>query len=138
MVENTIQIDLLWYDLLTFPFPFKFLHLSYFFSFNSSPREASIHVVKLINSRDPYVAVNALSLLDVLVKNCGYPFHLQISRKEFLNALVKRFPERPPARYSKPQRIILSYIEEWTQTLCKNSKYKDDLGFIRDMHRLLA
>ncbi|ODV62261.1 VHS-domain-containing protein [Ascoidea rubescens DSM 1968] len=104
----------------------------------SYPREASITVVKLINSKDPFVAVNALSLLDVLVKNCGYPFHLQISRKEFLNALVKRFPERPPSRYSKPQRVILSYIEEWTQTLCKNSKYKDDLGFIRDMHRLLA
>ncbi|KAH3674411.1 hypothetical protein WICMUC_003248 [Wickerhamomyces mucosus] len=103
-----------------------------------SPREAAIVVVNLINSPDSHVAVFALNLLDVLVKNCGYPFHLQISRKEFLNELVKRFPERPPARYSRTQRLILTAIEEWNQTICKTSKYKEDLGFIRDMHRLLT
>ncbi|CCH45491.1 ADP-ribosylation factor-binding protein [Wickerhamomyces ciferrii] len=95
-------------------------------------------IVSLINSRDSHTSIFALSLLDVLVKNCGYPFHLQISRKEFLNELVKRFPERPPIRYSRPQRLILGQIEEWNQTLCKTSKYKEDLGFIRDMHRLLS
>lgn len=35
-------------------------------------------------------------LLDTLVKNCGYPFQLQIATKEFLNELVRKFPERPP------------------------------------------
>ena len=35
-------------------------------------------------------------LLDHCVKNCGYPFHLQISTKEFLNELVRRFPSQPP------------------------------------------
>lgn len=29
-------------------------------------------------------------------------------------------------------------IEEWRNTICHNSRYKDDLGFIRDMHRLLS
>lgn len=95
-------------------------------------------VVKLVNDRDPFVGVNALTLLDCLVKNCGYPFHLQISRKEFLNELVKRFPERPPHKYNKVQRLILTQIEEWNETICKNSRYKKDLGFIRDMHRLLS
>jgi hypothetical protein len=28
-------------------------------------------------------------------------------------------------------------IEEWRQTICQTSRYKEDLGFIRDMHRLL-
>lgn len=83
------------------------------------------------------MAIFALSLLDVLVKNCGYPFHLQISRKEFLNELVKRFPGHPPLRYSKIQRLILTAIEEWYQTICKHSSYKNDMGYIRDMHRLL-
>ena len=71
------------------------------------------------------------------MKNCGYPFHLQISTKEFLNELVRRFPERPPLRVSRVQNKILELIEEWRSTICQNSRYKDDLGFIRDMHRLL-
>lgn len=101
------------------------------------PRDAVIAIVKLINSRDTHTAVFALALLDVLVKNCGYPLHLQISRKEFLNELVKRFPEHPPLRYSKVQKLVLTAIEEWYQTLCKHASYKEDLGYIRDMHRLL-
>lgn len=104
----------------------------------STPREAAIAVVKLINQRDPQTAELALALLDHLVKNCGYPFQLQISRKEFLNELVKKFPERPTMRYSRVQRMILAQIEEWYQTICKTSKYKKDFGYIRDMHRLLS
>jgi hypothetical protein len=76
-------------------------------------------------------------LLDICVKNCGYPFHLQISTKEFLNELVRRFPERPPMRPSRVQHRILESIEEWRQTICQTSRYKEDLGHIRDMHRLL-
>lgn len=103
-----------------------------------APREAAIAVVKLINQRDPQTSELALHLLDNLVKNCGYPFHLQISRKEFLNELVKKFPERPVMRYNRVQRMVLAQIEEWYQTICKTSKYKEDFGYIRDMHRLLA
>lgn len=101
------------------------------------PREAAICVAKLINQKDPQTARLALDLLDNLVKNCGYPFHLQISRKEFLNELVKKFPERPTLRYNSVQRMVLAQIEEWYQTICKTSKYKEDFGYIRDMHRLL-
>lgn len=104
----------------------------------SIPRDAAIAVVKLVNQRDPQTSELALSLLDILVKNCGYPFQLQISRKEFLNELVKRFPERPTLRYNRVQTMILAQIEEWYQTICKTSKHKDDFGYIRDMHRLLA
>ncbi|CCF58550.1 hypothetical protein KAFR_0E03990 [Kazachstania africana CBS 2517] len=99
--------------------------------------DASKAIVKLINNRDTHTAVFALALLDVLVKNCGYPLHLQISRKAFLNELVKRFPEHPPLRYSKVQRLILTAIEEWYQTICKLSEYKDEMNYIRDMRRLL-
>ncbi|KIX06810.1 uncharacterized protein Z518_04786 [Rhinocladiella mackenziei CBS 650.93] len=103
----------------------------------NAPREAAITIVQLINHRNPNVSLLALSLLDICVKNCGYPFHLQISTKEFLNELVRRFPERPPPRPSRVQNTILEAIEEWRQTICQTSRYKEDLGFIRDMHRLL-
>ncbi|ETN37835.1 uncharacterized protein HMPREF1541_07458 [Cyphellophora europaea CBS 101466] len=103
----------------------------------TAPREAASTIVQLINHRNPNVSLLAISLLDICVKNCGYPFHLQISTKEFLNELVRRFPERPPLRPSRVQGKILEAIEEWRSTICQTSRYKDDLGFIRDMHRLL-
>lgn len=71
------------------------------------------------------------------MKNCGYPFQLQISTKDFLNELVRRFPERPPIRATRVQLKILEVIEEWHSTICQTSRYKEDLGYIRDMHRLL-
>lgn len=102
-----------------------------------APREAAVAIVGYINHRNPNVSLLALSLLDICVKNCGYPFHLQISTKEFLNELVRRFPERPPIRTTRVQNRILELIQEWRSTICETSKYKDDLGFVRDMHRLL-
>jgi hypothetical protein len=104
----------------------------------TAPREAATAIVAFINHRNPNVALLALGLLDICVKNCGYPFHLQISTKEFLNELVRRFPERPPIRPSRVQAKILEEIEEWRLTICETSRYKEDLGFIRDMHRLLS
>ncbi|KAF6837534.1 vhs domain-containing protein [Colletotrichum musicola] len=104
----------------------------------SAPREAAVAIVSYINHRNPNVALLALNLLDICVKNCGYPFHLQISTKEFLNELVRRFPERPPIRSTRVQMKILEAIEEWRSTICETSRYKEDLGFIRDMHRLLS
>ncbi|KAI9743257.1 MAG: hypothetical protein M1818_003103 [Claussenomyces sp. TS43310] len=104
----------------------------------NAPREAAVAIVTYINHRNPNVALLALNLLDICVKNCGYPFHLQVSTKEFLNELVRRFPERPPVRPSRVQHKILEAIEEWRGTICQTSRYKEDLGFIRDMHRLLS
>lgn len=83
-----------------------------------------------------YVAL-LTQLLDILVKNCGYPVHLQLGTKEFLNELVRRFPERPPMHPSPVMSKILEMIHEWRQTLCVTSKHKEDLVHIRDMHRLL-
>jgi len=85
----------------------------------SAPREAAMAIVHLINHRNPNVSLLALNLLDICVKNCGYPFHLQISTKEFLNELVRRFPERPPIRPSRVQLKILEAIEEWRGTICR-------------------
>ncbi|KAI9847270.1 MAG: hypothetical protein M1837_002856 [Sclerophora amabilis] len=104
----------------------------------NAPREAAVAIVNFVNHRNANVSLLALTLLDICVKNCGYPFHLQISTKEFLNELVRRFPERPPIRPTRTQLKILEEIEEWRQTICQTSRYKEDLGYIRDMHRLLS
>ncbi|EIE78186.1 hypothetical protein RO3G_02890 [Rhizopus delemar RA 99-880] len=128
----------------------------------SAPRTAAVTIVKLVNSPRTNQAMLALNLLDNCVKKCGYPFHLQIATKEFLNALVRRFPERPPSRYAPspvqsspenqwnhfdfiPQKLmahpvldrILYLIKEWKIALTELSRYKEDMTHIRDMYRLL-
>ncbi|KAK1230947.1 ARF-binding protein [Marasmius sp. AFHP31] len=103
----------------------------------NSPREAAMLIAHLANNRNPHIAMLALTLLDTLVQSCGYPFHLQISTKEFLNELVRRFPERPPPFPNAIMSRILELINGWKEGICAESRWKDDLGNIRDMHRLL-
>ncbi|KAI8869758.1 VHS-domain-containing protein, partial [Ramicandelaber brevisporus] len=109
------------------------------------PHDAAFLVAKYSNSLNASQALLALELLDVCVKNCGHAFHLQIGSKDFLNELVRRFPEFPSQQHAQPklrERIpvnnrILQFIQEWRTTLCVNSRFKDDLRKIEDMARML-
>ncbi|KAF8629522.1 hypothetical protein AX17_005648 [Amanita inopinata Kibby_2008] len=103
----------------------------------NNPREAAMLIARLTNHRNPHIALLALALLDTLVQSCGYPFHLQISTKEFLNELVRRFPEHPPLTMTPVMSRILDMIHAWKEGICVESRWRDDLGNIRDMHRLL-
>ncbi|TFK50554.1 VHS-domain-containing protein [Heliocybe sulcata] len=103
-----------------------------------SPREAAMLVARLANHRNPHIGMLALALLETLVQSCGYPFHLQIGTKEFLNELVRRFPERPPPFPGPVMQRILDLIHSWKEGICATSRWKEDLGNIRDMHRLLT
>ena len=104
----------------------------------NSPREAAMTIARLVNHRNPHVAMLALALLETLVQSCGYPFQLQIATKEFLNELVRRFPERPPPFPGPVMQKILDLIQSWKEGICVESRWKDDFGNIRDMHRLLT
>ena len=77
-----------------------------------SAREACRALLVHVNSRNPNQSLLALSVIEHLVRNCGYPMHLQISTKEFLNELVRRFPERPPMVTGRVMGRILevSYV----------------------------
>jgi hypothetical protein len=63
---------------------------------------------------------------------------LQISSKQFLNALVKRFPERPPVQTNRVVERILELVHLWTETICVYSKQKNDFKMILEMSRLLT
>ncbi|KAB5591381.1 hypothetical protein CTheo_5172 [Ceratobasidium theobromae] len=104
----------------------------------NTPREAAMATVHNINHRNPHVSILALNLLQTLVSSLGHLFHLQIATKEFLNELVRRFPERPPPFPGPIMTRILDMIHEWRETICKESRWKEDLGNIKDMHRLLG
>lgn len=94
-------------------------------------------IVRIVNNRNPHISLLALALLETLVQQCGYAFQLQIATKEFLNELVRRFPERPPPMPGPVMLKILELINSWKETICIDSRYKEDFGNIRDMHRLL-
>ncbi|KAL2914312.1 ARF-binding protein [Polyrhizophydium stewartii] len=100
------------------------------------PRDAAFAILKHVNRGSTTSAYLALTLLDNCVKNCGYPFHIVLGSKEFLNELVRRFPERPTG-LTATQHRILELIQLWNATLCVSSRYKDDFKHINDMYRLL-
>eukprot|EP00842_Homolaphlyctis_polyrhiza_P000747 jgi/Hompol1/1673/HPOL_002486-RA len=56
--------------------------------------------------------------------------------EQFLNELVRRFPERP-TNVTITQHRILELIQLWNATLCVTSRYKEDFQHINDMYRLL-
>ncbi|KAI9292228.1 VHS-domain-containing protein [Neoconidiobolus thromboides FSU 785] len=101
------------------------------------PHDVSEYLVQLINNRDQKVAMLALILLDTCIRNCGYAFHLQIARKEFLNELVKKFPEVPPPFPTSVQIKILEFINEWKLGLCSQPRYKQDFRKISELHNIL-
>jgi hypothetical protein len=103
----------------------------------NNPRDAAMLIARLACNRNAHIALLALGLLDTLVQSCGYPFHLQISTKEFLNELVRRFPDRPPPFPGPVMSRILETIQGWKDTICVESRWREDLSNIIDMHRLL-
>ncbi|KAH8115479.1 hypothetical protein DFH11DRAFT_1471898, partial [Phellopilus nigrolimitatus] len=99
---------------------------------------AAMTIARIVNNHNLHIAVLALALLETLVQQCGYAFHLQIAIKEFLNELVRRFLERPPPFPGPVMSKILELIYTWKDTICSESRWKEDLGNTRDMHRLLT
>jgi hypothetical protein len=59
-----------------------------------------------------------------------------VSSKEFLNELVKRFPEIP-RNIGATHIKILELIGEWRITLGENSRHKADFKHIGEMYKLL-
>ena len=61
---------------------------------------------------------------------------LNISSKEFLNELVRRFPE-VARNVTQTQRRILELLAEWNLVYAKRSRYCEDFRHITEMCNLL-
>lgn len=84
--------------------------------------------------------LNVLKLLDVLVKNCGYPIHLHMSRKGFLQVLAGQFPSRQKGTNSPDSTVQLELLMEinmWYHTLCQWVSYKNELVYIKNLYNLI-
>ncbi|KAJ3276389.1 hypothetical protein HDV01_005012 [Terramyces sp. JEL0728] len=77
----------------------------------------------------PNLGLN-MEICDLINKN------LKTYSKEFLNLLVRRFPETAK-HVSHTQGKILELIGEWNYIYAQKSRYKEDFKHINDMYRLL-
>jgi len=100
------------------------------------PLKASDALLAKVNSRNEKIALPALDILDACVKNCSFPFHLQVSSKRFLNELVRTFPEKPMTPVNAIHTKILELLQVWRLAFEK-SRYKDDLRLTTEMCKLL-
>lgn len=95
-----------------------------------------MHIGLVCNPKSAY-KVKSFQILDTLVVNCGYPVQLAISKRDFLNKLVFRFPPGPNYQMDQTHEYILRLIGKWSEALCKRSKHRGDFGNIRLMYSLL-
>lgn len=125
-----------------------------------SARNVVFTIAKLISSSnvDQTVKLNAIKLLDLLVKNCGYPVHLHISRRGFLQVINNQFPPiRQTAitednsnshndlgkgmtisnNYSIVQSELLKELNIWYHTICQWTSYKNDLVYIKHLYNMI-
>lgn len=101
------------------------------------PHDAVFALLPYVNGSSNRQANLALTLLDNLIKNCGHPVHYQIASRDFLNELFRRFPEFQPSIPNPVHYRILEMLQEWRVSLCRRSRYKEDLQRINDMYNLL-
>jgi VHS domain len=76
-------------------------------------QEAALHMLKFVKVKDYAVAIAALSLIDICAIHGGFPFQYALSRKEFINGLLKKISK--PVLFLNPFFCFhLQIIETWS------------------------
>ncbi|XP_055598474.1 signal transducing adapter molecule 1 [Uranotaenia lowii] len=95
-----------------------------------NPKDCLKVVVKRLNHSDPHVVMQAITLLDACVSNCGKQFHLEVASREFENEF-KKLMQKSQATCSKRLRLCL---KKWAE-----SDFKSDpqLNLIPSLYQKL-
>jgi hypothetical protein len=95
-------------------------------------------VLDYVNGYDKRHAFFALNLLEVLMLNGGFPVRFVVSRKEWLNALVKQFPAAPRKTADDAEEYICLLLSKWTHSLAERSRFKEEYSNFSSMNQLLS
>ncbi|XP_043497058.1 signal transducing adapter molecule 1 isoform X1 [Polistes fuscatus] len=68
-------------------------------------------IVKRLNSQDPHIVVQAITLLDACSNNCGKTFHLEIASRDFENDLKKMINHSQPKIAEKIKILLKKWAE---------------------------
>lgn len=110
-----------------------------------SARNVVFSIASIItNGKETSMKLRAIRLLDLLVKNCGYPIHLHISRKGFLQVISNQFPALSQGQansmnsYSSVQLELLMELNLWYHTICQWTPYKHELVYIKHLYNRIV
>jgi len=87
---------------------------------NTGPKECLKALVKRLNHPDPHVVVQAITLLDACVNNCGRYFLLEIASREFETEFRKLLGKSHP----KVAEKLKAMLKRWAEgEFSKDSQY---------------
>lgn len=94
-------------------------------SSRTGPRDCLKSIVKRINHKVPWVAIQALTLLDLCVENCGRAFHLEMASPDFISECRTLLSaDKANTKVLKKLRLL---IQKWAQNEFKNDSSLDSI-----------
>jgi len=76
------------------------------------PRDCLKAIIRRLNHQDPHVVIQAITLLDAVVNNCGKPFRLEIASREFENDYRKLLGNRS---HQRVQEKLKGMLRRWAE-----------------------
>ncbi|KAK3087397.1 hypothetical protein FSP39_005418 [Pinctada imbricata] len=86
---------------------------------NNGSRDCLRSLAKRLNHRVPFVAMQALTLLDACVNNCGRSFHLEVSSRDFISECRTLINQRAHPKVAQRLRHM---VKKWSES----KEFKDD------------
>lgn len=68
-------------------------------------------VVKRLNHQDPHIVMQAITLLDACVSNCGKTFHLEVASRDFETEFRKLLTRSQPKVAEKLRQLLKKWAE---------------------------
>ena len=85
----------------------------------NGPRDCLRSIVKRLNHKVPFVSMQALTLLDACVNNCGKHFHLEIASRDFISEALTLIGQKAHPKVAQRLKYM---VKKWAEM----KEFKDD------------